>query len=219
MKAKIDSAKSTRTFGDPPVQVYEVVAGGVVYDCMDKKCMDLIGQEVEFEVNQASDPKYHPRMRFQKGGGQQDRKNFGGKGYQIAFAQTAEGEKLKAKTMALSYAKDMVVQFMTQKANMPFAECLTNIKSAYDTMLPILGLDQIRDVREQPPGNGHKDLATLLAEMKSIASLDALGNWWKIIVFDTLSAEEKKTLIAEKDKKKAEFSAGSMKQNGRQPSF
>lgn len=226
MKMKIDSAKPSRTFGDPPVQVYEVVAGGVVYDCMDKKCMEQVGQEVEFEVKQASDPKYHPRMRMKGEGGQRPWDKSGGRGYQISFAQTAEGEKLKAKTMVLSYAKDMVNQFMTHNPDKPFAESLTNIKSAFETILPLLRLDQVRDTREQQgresqSGNGHKDLATLLAEMKLIASLDALSNWWKTIptVFNALSAEDQQKLIAEKDKKKAEFAATGPGQGGRQPSF
>ncbi len=220
MKAKIDSVKPIRTFGDPPVQVYEVVAGGVVYDCMDKRCTEMVGKEVEFNVKDPSDPKYHPKMSFSKEGGQAGGSKFGGKGYQMPFGQTMEGEKLRAKTMALSYSKDIVVQYMTNKKDGPFAEILAIIKLAYDTMLPMLGLDQIRDVREQTSGNIHKDLAILLAEMKPITSLDALGAWWKTIDFSVLGAEDQKALVAEKDKKKGAFSAPPTNgQSSRQPGF
>lgn len=228
MKAKIDSSKASRTFGDPPVQVYEVVAGGVVYDCMSKKCMDLIGQEVEFEVKQPSDPKYHPTMRFKGEGAQQTGGKFSGRGYQVPFGQTADGEKLRTKAMVMSYAKDIVVQHMTTyKPDVPFSECLGNVKVAYDSLIAFLQVDQVQDRREQSSqagqtGNGHKDLPTLLAEMKPIVSLDALSNWWKTIptAFNALPAEDQQKLVAEKDKKKAEFAtAGGKAQTNRQPNF
>lgn len=217
MKAKIESVKPTRTFGDPPVQVYEVVAGGVVYDCMDKKCTEMVGKEVEFNVKEASDPKYHPRMSFPKEGGQ-FAIGKGGRGYQIAFGQTAEGEKLRTKAMVLSYAKDIVVQYMAMiKTDKPFTDYLVNLKMSYDSMISYLRFDQIGE----QPANDHKSLSMLLAEMKPISSLDAFSSWWKTIHehFNHLSSEDQKTLIAEKDKKKTELSSPKTTQNGRQPNF
>lgn len=216
MKAKIDSAKASRTFGDPPMQVYEVVAGGIVYDCMDKRCLEIIGQEIEFEMKSASDSKYHPRMRFPKAN-QSGHGKFV-KGFQVPFEQTAEGQKLKAKTMVLSYAKDIIIHFL--KPDFPFNECIANVKLAYDAMIPLLWLDQIQDLKQQPVSDDrNRNLATLLAEMKPIISLDALSNWWKTIPFKTLSAEDGKTLVAEKDKKKAELTVIKDGETGRHPNF
>ena len=215
MKAKIESAKAGRTFegSNGTVQVYEVVAAGVIYDCLNKRIMELVGQEVEYEVKKASDAKYHDTMKLAGPGGQQSGgRTFSGKPFQIAFGQTAEGEKLRAKTMTLSYAKDMAVQaYVAGKGSASFAECVANVKAAFDGMLPLLHLDQIQEKPQQAGatvGNGHKDVNALLGEMKGMASLDALANWWKsdvVPIYNALSETDQKTLQMEKDAMKVKL--------------
>jgi hypothetical protein len=232
MKSKIDSAKAGRTFqgNDGPVQVYEVVAGGVIYDCLSEQCMKLIGQTVEFEVKNPSDPKYHPTMKFPKAGGfgVNGGKGWGGgKTFIPSFKDTAEGARLSAKTMLMSYAKDLAVGFNQTHPVANFAAIVTNAEIAYKTLLPLLALDTVKDPKTaeqtQPGGNGngggHKDIKTLVAEMKSLATMSALQEWWTNTPHAHLSADDLKILIAEKDKQKSEIAKANTTAGGRKPDF
>ncbi len=212
MKAKIDSAKAGRTFegNNGTVQVYEVVAGGIIYDCLNKKCTELVGQEVEFDVKKASDPKYHDTMKLAGSGGSQQAGGgkYGNRPFTIGFNQTIEGARLQAKEMALAYSKDVAIA-LAQPPNVTLKEVKGNIIEIYNMMIDLLDLAKLQEPKQQQPsGNGHKDVNALLSEMKPIASLEALATWWKstvVPIYTALSEHDQKTLQVEKDKKKTEL--------------
>lgn len=220
MKLRIKSAKPGRTFPgkDGEVQVYEVVAGGAIYDCMNKQIMEYIGKEVECEVKQPSDPKYHATIKLPKSGGNGGG-NWGGgkKGYQLAFSQTVEGEKSRAKTMVLAYAKDVVVQRMASGST-TIEDDIKSIKKVYAELLPVLELDKLREQQPQTPaqsgspGNGNGTLKSyddLIKEMSGFFDIQAFAKWWGETThspsYEALSQENKDKLASEKDKRKAEL--------------
>lgn len=201
------------------------------YECWESKVKEFMGkgpQEFEVYSKKSPDGQYtnwyidlkEPGQRNGGGG-----KSWGGgKPYQVAFGQTAEGEKLRAKTMLMSYAKDLAAKHMEFKP-VDFADMTKNVAAAFTAMIPLLSLDQVRDPKPAEPqpagagtgsatgngGNGHKSLATLAEEMKPLATIDALRKWWS-----GLSEDDQKTIVAEKDKKKAELEHAA---SGRKPNF
>jgi len=215
MKAKIDSAKAGRTFPgkDGQVQVYEVVAAGVVYDCMSEKCLGMVGQEVEFEVKQPSDPKYHPTMKLPSTGGNGGGKSWGGGGktYTPSFKDTREGAILSARTMALSYAKDLIV---STKDHIPMdVEGLAKAMEAmYPRIVALLDLGSVPVTAAPLPAPAEKSgnnggepklLAKMIAEINSMASMAAFGTWWNHNqpTIKALSSDDRKALLDAKAKK------------------
>jgi hypothetical protein len=164
MKAKIESAHDTgRSFpgkGTNPdgsqqvVKVYEVVMGGKIYDCFSSRCLEKIGQEVEFEVTPSKDARYHDRVTLAKDGGgfQKSGKSWGGGGKSVTEIVTS------VKTMTLSYVKDLAVRHMEiyDKHNdsalrVTWTSVLEMVKTGYKELLPLLELDKIQEAPKPAP--------------------------------------------------------------------
>jgi hypothetical protein len=212
MKVRIDSAKAGRTFTgkDGLVQVYEVVAGGIIYDCMSEKCLTMIGQEVEFEVKQPSDPKYHPTMKLPSAGGGGKSWGSGGKTFVPSFKDTPTGAILSAKTMALSYAKDLASKFSDSRSTLTFEETIKNVEAAYPRLVTLLDLNSVPAAPAAPAGEkacsdaGERKLVLkLISEIQGMASMPAFGAWWNQNqpTIKALSQGEREMLMKEKAKK------------------
>ena len=203
---------------------------GAAYDCWESKVEGFIGKgPSEFRVfsserNGKTDWYIDLKDTGDRqgggkwGGGKWD----GGKTYTPSFKDTADGARLTAKTMVLSYCKDLASSHAAT-STVTFDTRVENVKKAYAALLPLVGLDHIQDSKpaadtKQPAaggngtpagtqGNGHKTLAELQKDMGAQPTVDAMGAWWtkNNDAILALSAEDLKTLISDKDKKKAEL--------------
>ncbi len=192
---------------------------GQDYDCWEAKIKEFVGKgEHEFNVySKERDGRTNWYIDLKEpgeksGGG----KWGGGKTYTPSFKDTAEGAKLTAKTMLMSYAKDLVCKHMEFKP-VEFTDYLKNVGTAYAAMLPVIGLDGIKDpapTDQKTPGtgtngngNGHKTITVLLAELKAFTEKAAFANWWHTNTesIKALSDADRKNLITEKSKKITEI--------------
>lgn len=148
MTIKLESAKdSGRSFGEPKVTVYEAVVNvdgtTQVVDCFTNRVLDFVGKELPAgaTITPNKNPQYHPKLNIPKEGGDY-KPIFGGKKpFTPSFKDSKEAVVLSAKTMVLSYCKDLAVAYPI--ANGGYQGAIEMVKLGFNSLLPLLDLDKL----------------------------------------------------------------------------
>src|SRR3972149_1619982 len=145
MGIKVESAKdSGRSFGEPKVTVYEavVIENGEtkIVDCFAERVLDFIGKEIPdgTTITPNKNPQYHPKLNIPKDGQGEGYKSFFGvkKPFIPSFKDSKEAVVLSAKTMVLSYCKDLAMVGRNDPSKVDFEQMIANVKTGFAKIIP-----------------------------------------------------------------------------------
>lgn len=136
-----------------------MTAGGTKYSCWSAKIKDFLNKEAEFDVFSKQNGEYvNWYIKLEDESSKSG--NFGGKRpFVPSFKDSRESAILSAKTMTLSYCKD-IVSALANSAQIKKDDVWTEVKKGYETLLPLLALDSIKEPAQSPQSHPQEPALT-----------------------------------------------------------